>query len=83
MNMENDRIVSIVQETLGTLLKIPCNEVNLSSNLVNELGIDSVDTLDMLFALEDRFKIKVTEKDVVGLQTVKDIIELIERKLAQ
>ncbi|MDH4128593.1 MAG: phosphopantetheine-binding protein [Spirochaetota bacterium] len=54
-----EKIIDIVSESLV----IEKGKINLKSLLVNDLGIDSLDFLDIVFMIEKEFKIKVRDKD--------------------
>jgi acyl carrier protein len=47
-----------------------------------EYGMDSVRAMDLLVALEHEFQIEIPDRDVPRLQTVKDVVSYIERKLS-
>jgi len=47
-----------------------------------EYGMDSVRAIDLLVALEHEYGIEIPDRDVPRLQTVKDVVSYIERKLA-
>ena len=48
-----------------------------------EYGLDSVRAMDLLVALEHEFAIEIPDRDVPRLQTVKDVVAYIERKLSR
>ncbi len=48
-----------------------------------EYGMDSVRAMDLLVALEHEFSIEIPDGDVPRLQTVKDVVSYIERKLSR
>jgi len=77
----NDKeIFARIRNVLGRMLKISGDQIKLSSTIQDDLGIDSVDGLDMFFALEDEFQIKLGEKELEGLHSIADIVRLVERK---
>ena len=47
-----------------------------------EYGMDSVRAMDLLVALEHEFQIEIPDRDVPRMQTVKDVVSYIERKLS-
>jgi acyl carrier protein len=48
--------------------------------LVETFGLDSVKQLVLLVELEDRFRVRLDERDEAGVQTVGDLVDLIRRK---
>jgi len=80
VKLSDSVIFSRIKTVLATLLKLSEEKISLESSIRDDLGIDSVDGLDMSFALEDEFQIKLVEKDLDGLHSVADIVRLVERK---
>ena len=52
------------------------------AHLLADLDLDSLDTMELTLALEERFAIEIPDEDLKDLNTVSDAIALIERKLA-
>ena len=59
--------------------KVPNIDINESTNL-SSLGLDSLDLVEITLEIEDKFHIEFTSSDIAKLETVKDVILLIERK---
>lgn len=72
--MENDiiKIISNVSE-------VPAKKIKLESNLISDLGLESLDLVTLVSEFEDKYKVTVEDKDIKDLQTVKDIIDYIEK----
>jgi len=49
------------------------------SDLLKDLGTDSLDAVELITALEDTFKVKFADKDHERIQTVQDIIDLVQQ----
>ena len=54
--------------------------IKLDAELGRDVGLDSLDTMELTVALEERWKIEIPDDEVEGLSTVGDAVELIERK---
>ncbi|HEX2057130.1 MAG TPA: acyl carrier protein [Actinomycetota bacterium] len=52
------------------------------AQLLRDLDLDSLDTMELTLGLEDRFGVEIPDADLEGLVTVSDAIDLIERKLS-
>ncbi len=78
--MENveQRIKKIVAEQLG----VNEAEVKSESSFVDDLGADSLDTVELVMALEEAFEIEVPEEELEGVQTVGQAYELVTSKLS-
>ncbi len=68
------KVVSIIAEQLG----ISEESINISSDVVKDLGADSIDIVQLLMAMEDEFGVTVTEDDADRLKTVGDIVKIID-----
>lgn len=63
--------------------KLELKEEQLTPEATLEsLGIDSLEKIEFIFAIEDEFKIRVPERDIV-INTVQDVISLIERLVSE
>lgn len=70
----------IVKETISENLKnVSISSIKLESTL-NELGADSLDSVEILLALENKFKINITESDFEKIKTIGSFIDLIKEK---
>ncbi len=72
------KVKKIVSEQLG----IPVDQINNSSAFIADLGGDSLDTVEMVLTLEDRFGFEVEEEVAEELHTVQAVIDLIKLRTA-
>ena len=68
-------------ELLAKQFRIDASTINEETNIVEDLGADSLEIVDMLMALEENFGITVSDEEALTLKTVKDVAEFIERKI--
>ena len=68
-----------VAELLASHLGIDAGSITLESEIVKDLGADSLDVVQLLMELEDNFGIVVAEDDAAKLKTVGDIVNLISK----
>ena len=68
-----DRVKKIVSEQLGVAL----DEVQNDSSFVDDLGADSLDTVELVMALEEEFDLEIADEDAENITTVNDAIEYI------
>ena len=52
------------------------------AELLRDLDLDSLDTMELTLGLEERFSVEIPDQELEGLVTVADAVTLIERKLA-
>lgn len=72
-----------VKKLLAEQLNIPAEKVLENSKVIDDLGADSLDVVEMLMTLEDEFNVTVTDEESVNLKTVGDIVKLIDKKTAK
>lgn len=70
-----------VKESLADILSCDADKIELDTNLVRDLGVDSIDTVELIMAVEDTYDIKISDKDAEDLKTVGDVVEFIEDHL--
>ena len=71
-----------VRKILAEQLELDEDEITMDSVLVEDLGIDSLDFVDIVMSLEDEFDTELPEEDMTGIKTVGDIVKYIEDKIA-
>ena len=71
-----EKITEIIVEQLG----VKPEEVVPEASFVDDLGADSLDTVELVMALEEEFGIEIPDEDAEKIQTVGDAIKYIEEK---
>lgn len=72
-----------VKQILTQRLGIPPEEIRLDANLVEDLGMDSLDAVELAIATERHFNVGLSEEQVAKLKTVADILSLVQRLVDQ
>lgn len=70
-----DKIIELICEKLNKKKE----EVKLTSRLVEDLGADSLDFVELVMAFEDEFNVTLPDEDVGKLKTIGDIVEYINK----
>ncbi len=65
-----DRIVEIISESLGRRKE----QVTFSSTFIKDIGIDSLDSIELIMALEEEFEMSISDDEVHKIKTVGDAI---------
>ena len=71
-----ERVIKIVCDQLG---QTP-DKVNPETSFINDLGADSLDTVELVMEFEDEFEISIPDEDAEKIQTVGNAIEYITSK---
>lgn len=79
--MDYNEIVKKVKEIIVDKLGVEESEVTESANFTNDLGADSLDTVELLMEFEKVFNIKIPDEETSNIATVKDAIDKINEKL--
>ena len=77
MSSVEDRVKKIVVEQLG----VKEEEVTNEASFVDDLGADSLDTVELVMALEEEFKTEIPDEEAENINTVNQAIEYINAHL--
>ena len=71
-----DRVKSIIVELLG----VDAEEVNPEASFVEDLGADSLDTVELIMAFEEEFGVEISDDDAEKIRKVRDAVEYIDKR---
>ena len=74
MSSIEERVKKIVCEQLG----VKEDEVTIEASFVEDLGADSLDTVELVMALEEEFEAEIPDEDAEKITTVKEAIDYIQ-----
>lgn len=74
MSIEN-KVKEVIIEQLGA----NADEVVPAASFVDDLGADSLDTVELVMALEEEFGVEIPDEDAENIKTVKDAIDYINK----
>lgn len=74
----SERVISLVTSQLGV-----GDRVQLEAEIVNDLGADSLDVIELNMAVEEEFDIEINDLEAEKLHKVQDYVNFIECKLAK
>ncbi len=80
--MTEEEIVKQVKAIIVDKLGVEESEVTDTANFTNDLGADSLDTVELLMEFERVFGIKIPDEETSTIATVKDAIDKVQEKLA-
>ena len=78
--MSNEkRVKEIIVEQLG----VKPDEVTNEASFVDDLGADSLDTVELVMALEEEFDIEIPDEDAQKMKTISDVIDYLKDKVSE
>lgn len=78
--MSDKTIAERVKEIIVDQLGVSADQVTSEAKFVEDLGADSLDTVELVMALEEEFDVEVPDDEAEKLQAVKDVVTFIEGK---
>ncbi len=70
-----EKVAGIISEQLG----ISVDKITLNSQIIDELGADSLDVVEMIMAFSDEFGVDIPDELAQKMTTVGDIVEYLEQ----
>ena len=68
-----------VKSVVAEQLSVDANEVKLESRFIEDLNADSLDVVELVMALEEKFSIEIPDEDAEKIKTVKDVVDYIDK----
>lgn len=75
----NQKVKEIIMERLG----VSEEKITPEASFINDLGADSLDTVELMMELEEAFGVSIEDEEAEKIQTVKDAVDYLEKKLAE
>ena len=68
-----------VQQALASQFELDPEKITLDTDLLDDIGADSLDVVELIMSLEDEFGITISDEDAAQLHTVRRIVEYLEK----
>ena len=78
MNLE-ERVKNLVITQLG----VDAGKVNNDSSFIDDLGADSLDTVELVMAFEEEFDIEIPDEDAQKIRKVSDVIDYLKDRVSE
>ena len=79
--MEKKEIFDIIKEYFVSQFEVPEDKIAMEALLKDDLGLDSIDALDMIGMLEARLDMEIEGEELKNIRTVGDVVEFIYKKI--
>jgi len=83
MQLSEEKIRDVCLETIAQELDLPLEDVQLDSNLRDDLDLTSLDAMNVIMALEDEFGQEADIEQILELQTVRQLVDYLLNLLQQ
>ena len=70
-----------IKEAIIDKLGVEESQITPEASFIDDLGADSLDTVELIMALEEEFDLEIPDEDAENLTTVKAVMDYIEEKL--
>ena len=67
-----------LQEMIADQLEIDAEDITYDSNILDDLGADSLDVVDLVMSIEDEFGMEVPDEALENIRTIEDMVQYIE-----
>ena len=74
-------MLETVMTMLAKRLRIDVNTIGPDTNIIEDLSADSLDIVEMLMEIEQKFGFTVSDEEAMTLKTIKDVADFIEKKI--
>ena len=76
-----DEVVTSLKETLVDRLKVDAATITEDANLFEDLGLDSIDLMTVVMAVEEKFSIEVSDEELEDVTTLGQAADLLSAKV--
>ena len=76
-------VLDKVKELLASQLEMDAAKISEDTDIINDLGADSLDVVEMIMMLEEEFGIVITDESIYGYKTVGEIASFIEKMVEE
>ena len=76
-----EKVTAKVNTIIGERLGVDGASLVPEANLLDDLGADSLDVVELVMALEEEFGIEVPDEDVEGIRTIGDIVQYVGSRI--
>jgi len=72
-----------VKNLVITQLGVDASKVTNDSSFIDDLGADSLDTVELVMAFEEEFEMEIPDEDAQKMRTISDVIDYLRDKVAE
>lgn len=72
-----------VKKSIAEIMSKDEDDITMDTDLVSDLGVDSVDSVELIMALEEIYDVSISDEDASQLKTVADVVDFVERAIEE
>ena len=80
--MTRDEIFEQVKSILVETLSVDEDKVSMEARFQEDLETDSLDLVELVMTMEEKFSVKISDEEAAGIRTVSDAVDFVEKRLA-
>lgn len=73
-------MLEIIRDILVEYADVPKEQITMETNFLNDLGLSSLDVVNMIVAFEDEFEIEIPDRKLSEIVTVGDVVKLLQEE---
>lgn len=81
MAISKENLFAKIKENLVETLELDADNVTLETNIVEDLGADSISLMEFTLALEDEFGIEISDEDAEHILTLGQVVDYVSNKI--
>ena len=81
LNESESSIFKKVKEIVADQLDVPIEKVTLDADFADDLGADSLDTVELVMAIEEEFDIEIPDEDAENISTLEQAVSFIQGRM--
>jgi len=81
LNESESSIFEKVKEIVADQLDVPLEKVTLDADFATDLGADSLDTVELVMAIEEEFDIEIPDEDAENISTLEQAVDFIQGRM--
>lgn len=70
-----------ISDIIAKQLRAENDEITEETNIMEDLGADSLDIVEILMAIEETFGVSISDEEIPNLKTVRDLVEYVESNM--
>jgi len=79
--LTNEEIFGKVKDLVSKQLSIDEKEITTDASFIEDLGADSLDTVELIMSLEEEFDIEIPDEEAEKIKTVQNVVDYIQNHL--